>query len=145
MFVPEDDITAGSAVAPGPLYTNYPVAALYVSDPLPPESSTENKVLTFAESILISPDDIDTPLLAVMCARTSLALGPVYVKDPVAESYAKLPSPPPSNTCMALLADSVMSAESSKSVFDFNSLIAPTTSESTVVFKFAKSPIVFDN
>ena len=38
------------------------------------------------------------------CDRTSVALGPVYVNNPVALLYANEPSPPASFTLIAFLA-----------------------------------------
>ena len=63
-----------------------------------------NKLVSSAESILISPEVIAIPDPPVKCALTSLAFGPVYVNIPVAESYEKLPSPPASIPIKALLA-----------------------------------------
>ena len=55
------------------------------------------KVAT-VESIEIAPELISIPVLPLICALTSAALGPVYVNTPVVLLYAKLPSPPASVT-----------------------------------------------
>ena len=56
------------------------------------------EVVATACPILTAPFEIATPVPAEKCARTSLALGPVYVITPVELLYAKLPSPPASVT-----------------------------------------------
>ena len=61
-------------------------------------------VVPTACPIATSPEDIVTPVPAVMCALTSEALGPVYVNTPVDELYANEPSPPLSVTETAPLA-----------------------------------------
>ena len=64
----------------------------------------ENKPLISDESTEILPAAISIPWPPAKCALVSDALGPVYVKIPVAESYEKLPSPPASIPIKALLA-----------------------------------------
>ena len=58
-------------------------------------------VVATAWPMLISPEDIVTPVPAEKCALTSAALGPVYVITPVPLLYANEPSPPASVTDIA--------------------------------------------
>ena len=65
---------------------------------LPFTSKSPSKTKSSVIGLLIAI----TPLLSVMgevalkCALTSLALGPVYVNTPVADAYVNDPSPPAS-------------------------------------------------
>ena len=56
--------------------------------------------------IEIAPLDIATPVPALMCARTSAALGPVYVITPF--EYANEPSPPESVTLICALTSAAL-------------------------------------
>ena len=84
------------------------LSAAYES-PVPPKAAASNDVLKslskFAWVYTSSTLKLNSPVpllyvrspAALKCALTSAALGPVYVKTPLAESYAKLPSPPASS------------------------------------------------
>ena len=66
-----------------------------------------------------APPEYVTPVPALRCARTSAALGPVYVITPVELLYARDPSPPASVTLIAPRAsESVYNADPASSVPD---------------------------
>ena len=74
---------------------------LPVTTTLPVAAKSANVTLlevATACPIDIAPLETVTPVPAEMCARTSAALGPVYVITPVLLLYANEPSPPASVT-----------------------------------------------